>query len=226
MKKLLEITIFITTTILLINSTFAIEKSSINLEKNPSVFNTEKNIQQARLMEMEVSTFKNKLSIIQTKYNLENDATINKSLEKLNKTTFILRKIQTTRVNKYVADNVIKIIINDLKNINIIIKNHLKKIKSLLDNKRQKYNSLSKKLSINVDKIILTFSRYYKHKKNITSDDKKIIILLQKLESNSNELKNFSYKKIYNTSDIKKSLISILIKVRKNIFNIKKSFKK
>jgi len=224
MKLILKV-LTIITTILITNSTFAIEKSSINLEKNPEVFNTEKNIQQSRLIEMEVVNFKNKLSVIQKKYRLEKDNIINSSLKELNDIIYILRKIQTTRVNKVTADQVIKIVINDLRNINIITKNYLKKVKNSLDKKRIQYNSLSIKLSKSIDKITNVFWRYYKSKKEINNKDKKIIILLQSLQENSNKLKTFEEKKLYNIYDIKKYLIDILKDVRSNIYEIKQNLK-
>lgn len=224
MKLLLKV-LTVIITILLTNSTFAIEKSSINLEKNPEVFNTEKNIQQSRLIEMEVVNFKNKLSVIQKKYRLEKDNIINSSLKELNDIIYILRKIQTTRVNKVTADKVIKIVINDLRNINIITKNYLKKVKNSLDKKRIQYNSLSIKLSKSIDKITNVFWRYYKSKKEINNEDKKIIILLQSLQENSNKLKTFEEKKLYNIYDIKKYLIDILKDVRSNIYEIKQNLK-
>jgi len=155
--KILLVFITIVTT----NSAFAIDKSAINLEDEPITYNTEKNIQQAKFIEDEVVLFKEKLLILQKNYLLEEDIIIANALKDIQEIIYILRKIQTTKVNKTTADNVITIVLKDLKNINNITKEHLRTVKNTFISKKQKYDQLASKLSISLDRIINGLSLYY-----------------------------------------------------------------
>jgi hypothetical protein len=212
--------------ILIINPVFAIEKGSINLENNPTVKNTDKNINQALSIEKEVVTFRKNLILIQKKYKLENDKIIIKSKKDLYEIIYILRKIQTTKINKKTADNVIKIVINDLKSINVVAKSHLKNIKSNLDRSKIKYNKTSEKLNKILNKITLSFIKYYQKKENITDKDRKIIKVVKRIYEKSLKLKEFKNKTFYNKEDMKEYLVRILTSLKKDFRKIKSISKK
>lgn len=207
--------------ILIINPVFAIEKSSINLENNPIIKNTEKNINQASAIENEVVDFRKKLILIQKKYKLENDNIIKKSIEDLYKIIYILRKIQTTKINKNTANYVIKVVINDLKNINIVTKSYLKNIKLKLNKSKEKYNKISIRLNKTLNKITLSFIKYYQKKENITKKDKKIIKIVQEIYSKSLKLKEFKNIIFYNEEDMRQYLVKILKDLKKDFRKIK-----
>jgi len=216
--------------ILTINQWFAIEKSSINLEKEPLVQNTDKNIKQAKSIENEVTTFRNKLILIQKKYKLENDNTINKSIKDLWEIIYILRKIQTTRINKDTASNVIKIVINDLKNINYKTKRYLKiyikNLKLNLEKYKKKYNKIAKKLNSTLNKLTLSFIKYYKEKEKITSKDREVIKVVQNIYSKSIKLRNYKNKDFYSKEDMKSYLVEILKEIKQDFKKIKEISKK
>jgi len=207
--------------ILIINPVFAIEKSSINLENNPIIKNTEKNINQASAIENEVVDFRKKLILIQKKYKLENDNIIKKSIEDLYEIIYILRKIQTTKINKNTANYVIKVVINDLKNINIVTKSYLKNIKLKLNKSKEKYNKISIRLNKTLNKITLSFIKYYQKKENITKKDKKIIKIVQEIYSKSLKLKEFKNIIFYNEEDMRQYLVKILKDLKKDFRKIK-----
>lgn len=207
--------------ILIINPVFAIEKSSINLENNPIIKNTEKNINQASAIENEVVDFRKKLILIQKKYKLENDNIIKKSIEDLYEIIYILRKIQTTKINKNTANYVIKVVINDLKNINIVTKSYLKNIKLKLNKSKEKYDKISIRLNKTLNKITLSFIKYYQKKENITKKDKKIIKIVQEIYSKSLKLKEFKNIIFYNEEDMRQYLVKILKDLKKDFRKIK-----
>lgn len=225
MKILQKINIIIVL-ILSINNTIAIEKSSINLEKNPSIENSNRNIEQAKLIENEVTIFRNKLKIIQNKYKMKDNKIINTSLKDLYDIIYILRKIQTTKVNKNTADYVIKVVINDLKNINSKTKNYLKSIKVDLEKNKIKYRILSNKLYLLLDKIVHSFIGYYSKKDKITNKDKEIIHIISKLNKESIQLKNFKYKEFTTKNDMKNHIIEILKGVKDDFREIRQISKK
>ena len=212
--------------ILIINPVFAIEKSSINLENNPIVKNTNKNIRQASAIEKEVVDFRKKLILIQKKYKLQNDDIIIKSIKDLYEIIYVLRKIQTTKINKKTANNVIKIVINDLKNINLVTKKHLKKVKFTLDISKVKYNKTSEKLNKALNKITIAFIEHYTKKDNITKKDKEIIKVVQKIYSKSLKLKEFKNNTFYTKEDMKEYLVKILKELKKDFRKIKDISKK
>ncbi|MDQ7009457.1 MAG: hypothetical protein Q9M94_04175 [Candidatus Gracilibacteria bacterium] len=214
--------------ILIINQGFAIEKSSINLEMYPEVQNTDKNIEQAESIENGVVEFKNKLLIIQKKYKLEKNTTINNSIKDLGEIIYILRKIQTTKINRNTAEKVIKIVINDLQNISISTKQYLKNIKSNLDRSKNRYNTISMDLYYKLNKITLAFIRYYqnKDKNKINTKDKEIIKIVQNIYSNSLKIKNFKNIDFYNKEDMKNYLINILNNIKDDFRKIREIIKK
>ena len=212
--------------ILTINQWFAIEKSSINLEKEPLVQNTDKNIKQAHSIEKEVTTFRDNVITIQKKYKLKNDKTINKSIKDLWEIIYILRKIQTTKINKNTADDVIKIVINDLKIIDSKTKNYLKNIKRNLENYRIKYDSIAKKLNYTLNKLTLSFIKHYKQKNKITSKDKKIIKIVQSIYKKSLKLKYYKNQNFYSKEDMKLYLVNILKSIKQDFKKIKEISKK
>jgi len=216
--------------ILTINQWFAIEKSSINLEKEPLIQNTNKNIEQAKSIENEVTTFRNKLILIQKKYKLNNDQNINKSIKDLWNIIYILRKIQTTKINKYTASNVIKIIINDLKIINNktkkYLKNYLKQLRIDLENQRIKYNKIAKKINSTLNRLTLAFIKYYKKKETISEKDKKIIKIVQSIYTKSIKLKNYKNQNFYSKEYMKLYLVNILKNIKQDFKKIKEISKK
>lgn len=225
MKILKKITIIILF-IISINNTIAIEKSSINLENNPAIKNTDKNIKQAKLIEDETVKFKKNLEIIQAKYKLEKNKNINKFIKDLSEIIYILRKIQTTKVNKNTADSVIKIVINDLKNINLKTKKYLNNLKTELEKEREKYYKLSNNLNIILDKIIHSFINFYSEKKLITDKDRKILNIISKLNDESIKLKNFKYNNFVTKNDMRDYLIKILKEIKYNFKEIRQASKK
>ena len=168
MKQFTKI-ILILFSILYTNHTFAIDKGAIILENTPQTYNSEKNIQQARFIESEVILFKNRLLILQKNYLLEKDPIIVKSFKDIQEVIYILRKIQTTKINKTTADHVIRIVINDLKNINTKTKAHLRFVKNKFLRKRGQYNILATKLSKNLDNIINGLTKHFARQKTINS---------------------------------------------------------
>lgn len=216
--------------ILTINQWFAIEKSSINLEKEPLIQNTDKNIEQAKSIENEVTIFRNKLILIQKKYKLEDNPTIKKYIKDLSEIIYILRKIQTTKINKDAASNVIKIVINDLKIINDktkkYLKDYLKQLKIDLENQKIKYNKIAKKINSTLNRLTLAFIKYYKEKETITEKDKKIIKIVQSIYAKSIKLKNYKNKVFYNKDEMKEYLVEILKEIKQDFKKIKEISKK
>ncbi len=220
MKSIAKILLIIIT-IVTTNSAFAIDKGSINLEEKPTIHNTEKNIQQAKFIEEEVILFRDKLLILQKNYLLKEDPIIINSLKDIQEITYILRKIQTTRVNKTTADNVISIVIKDLKNINNITKNHLRTVKNSFISEREKYNNIALKLSLNLDRIVNWLTLHYSKQKNINVKWRKILLELQYLQKKSQQLKTFHTIDFENIVETKAALIRILKAVRTSIISIK-----
>ncbi len=207
--------------ILYTNHTFAIDKGAIILENNPKTYNSDENIRQAKLIETEVILFKNKLLILQKKYLLGKDPIIVNSLKDIQEIIYILRKIQTTKVNKVTADHVIKIVINDLKNINTITKTHLRFIKDKFLQKRKKFNTLALRLSSSLDKIVNGLTLHYSKQGRINSKWRKILLELRKLQNKSKQLKWFKNIQFKNTVETKASLIRILKSIKKSTLTIK-----
>lgn len=212
-KKILSLTIILFGLIVWANSSFAIEKKHIKLESNPETLNSDKNIMQAELMEKEVVTFKNNLQNLEAIYDIKNDAIIVKWYNNLNEIIYILRKIQTTKIDKTTADNVIKIVITDLKQITHDIKTYLRVVKMKNESKIDYLKNLATKMSGKIDKITYTFSLYWW--KNISPQ-------LNSLWTRNSQLKKFKNVTFKNPREAKETLISIASHIRQSLFEIKK----
>jgi hypothetical protein len=221
MKFLYKIIFIIISIIIIIKPIFAIEKNSINFEENPVIKNTSKNITRARTIENEVSLFKRNLENIQNKYNIKNDTFLNNSKKELKEIIYILRKIQTTRLEKYTVDFIIETIIDDLKNINLKTKEYFKKIKNKFEEENEKYNLISEQLSLKLNKIVNSFILYYTKKDILNQNDKEVIKIIKSLNEKSLLLKNIKNKNFYNSLDTKKYLIKILKDIKIDFLNIR-----
>lgn len=210
MKKIYISLIIIISLILFGKDSFAIDKSSINLEENPNTHNSEKNINHAQLIEQEVVKFKTKLLEIEKNYNIVWDQTIALHIKDIDEIIYILRKIQTTKVNKATAENVISIVINDLKNINIQAKQYLRDIQEIDNKKISDYSKIANSLEKNIDRIIWQLSKYYTAKENLTDNDKQVIRKLEELKNITLDLNRIQKFPSKYSSQQKNELIKII----------------
>lgn len=208
--------------ILSINKWFAIE----NFKQNIKIENTNENIRQSESIEKDVEDFKKKLILIQKKYKLENDKIINKSLKNISEIIYILKKIQTKKIDKNIAEKIIKLVINNLKNISISTKQHLKDIKNNVDKYKKIYNKISTSLYSKLNKLTLDFIKYYQNKEKLTQKDKETIKVVKKIYNNSLKIKNFKNIDFYNKDDMKTYLINILKKIKSNFKEIREIVKR
>lgn len=208
--------------ILSINKWFAIE----NFKQNIKIENTNENIRQSESIEKDVEDFKKKLILIQKKYKLENDKIINKSLKNISEIIYILKKIQTKKIDKNIAEKIIKLVINNLKNISISTKQHLKDIKNNVDKYKKIYNKISTSLYSKLNKLTLDFIKYYQNKEKLTQKDKETIKVVKKIYNNSLKIKNFKNIDFYNKDDMKTYLINILKKIKSNFKEIREIAKR
>jgi hypothetical protein len=88
------------------------------------------------------------------------------------------------------------------------------------------YINISIKLYYKLNKLTLSFLKYYKEKDKITAKDKEIIKIVQDIYNKSILLRNFKNKNFYNKEDMKSYLVEILKEIKEDFKKIKKIAKK
>ncbi|MDD3793272.1 MAG: hypothetical protein PHI37_00470 [Candidatus Gracilibacteria bacterium] len=187
------------------------------------------NIEKTILMGKYLTGHKENIINFAIKYDLENDADINKYIDKINFLIDSLDKIKTNNFDKEREDLLISTILNEIKKINeqlkvvlIIKKNNFEKD---LKVKKEMYSKIANKLSIKIIEIhdLLYNSNNLKEKKILTENELKLKNALKQIETLSKKLKYFSYIEFEKPSQIKKEFLNILKQIKEQISIIKKN---
>ncbi len=224
MKKVLSLITLIF--ILLANQTFAISyRDEIKLDLYPNIENSTNNINWARLIEKYLTTFKDEIESFKEKYNITSDKEIDSFLKKLELMIISLRKIQTISIEKSVAEDVMRSVVNELKTLNPKIKSYLKLKKTLIvietKNVKNNYVIFSQKLSKSLTKFINELKNKIpaKNKSEIESH-------LKILKKENDKLVNFNESSFDNPSEIKIKFLTILNSIKHEFLEIKKILSK
>lgn len=184
-------------------------------------YNTEINIKKAVLIENYITRHKEKIEIFINKYDIKNNLDINNDLEIINNSIIALKKIQNTKIKKDFAEKVINIILDNIKIVNDNLKEKLeierKKYEKRLDEKKKIYSNLWKVLSNKINEINIKVAKNIINNNNLGEIKNEIKNNLIKLNNESLKLKNFWYLDYKSEIEIKKSFISILKNIRKEI---------
>lgn len=224
MKKVLSL--FTLIFFLLANKTFAISYTDeIWLDLNPNIVNTTNNINWAALIEKYLKKLKTEIEDFKEKYNINSDKEIDSFLKKLEMMIVSLRKIQTTSIERYVAEDVMRSIVNELKTLNPKIKSYFKVKKTLIiietKNVKNNYVLFSQKLS----KSLTKFINEIKLKTNDENRDE-IEIHLRSLRNENNRLLNFWDLSFDNPSEVKSRFLVILNNIKNEFLEIRRILKK
>jgi len=190
-----------------------------------NTYNTDLNIKWAKLIKKYLNKLKENLKNIKIKYKLKENLQIKKYEKDLSTMIKLLSKIENKKIKKDKAENIMRIIIKELKPLNEKIKNLLKRKKEenlQIDNKiKEKFYTLSIKLSNTLNKIILNYYIPIKNKKNIIGKDKVLLLELKNLKINSDKLKNLKNKNLQSIDNIKEELLIILRSIKSSLIIIK-----
>jgi len=187
--------------------------------------NTDLNIKWSKLIKKYLYSLLNNLNSLKIKYKLESNNEIKNYTKTLESMIRLLSRIQNNDIEKQKAENIMRVIIKELKPLNkkikLLLKNEQRKQKVKTDNLKQKYYNLSSKLSITLDKIIISFYLPIKDKKQL--NEKEVILLsnLKTLKINSDFLKNIEKRDLNSIFEVKKELLNIIKKIKKSLLIIK-----
>ena len=197
----------------------------IKITSNPKEANTKLNIKWAKLIENYVVKLEGNLKDFEEKYKIKNNLKIRKYKREIKSMYTALRKIQTTNIEKSIAEDVTNTIIRDLKDLNRDIKNLLRSKKDSLEKenlaKQKRLFLLWIKLSSALDKIILRILRPLSTKKILSLREDKIISHLKVLKSQSNKLKNLKNGNFENEHELKISILRILKNIKRETIQLK-----
>lgn len=224
MKKALSL--FILIFFIFANNTFAISyRDEIRLDLNPNIENTTNNINGAKLIEKYLKKLKTEIEDFKEKYNISSDKEIDSFLKKLEMMIVSLKKIQTTSVERYTAEDVMRSIVNELKTLNPKIKSYFKVKKTLIiietKNVKNNYVLFSQQLS----KSLTKFINEIKLRTNDENRDE-IEMHLRALKTENNRLLNFWDSSFDNPSEVKSKFLVILNNIKNEFLEIRKILKK
>jgi len=176
------------------------------------------------LIEKYLANLKNEIEDFKKKYNISSDKEIDSFLKKLDKMIISLRKVQTTSVEKDIAEDVMRSIVNELKTLNPKIKSYLKVKKTLIiietKNVKNNYVVFSQKLS----KSLTKFINELKNKTN-TKNRSEIETHLTILKKENNKLLTFNDLSFDNPSEVKSTFLVILNNIKNEFLEIKSILK-
>lgn len=188
--------------------------------------NYEQNINSAKLLEKHVTQLKNQLIWFKGKYQIQTNEKIDKTIFNLERMETWLVKIQTYTTEEELASNIIKNIVQELKNINSDLWTYLKKY--IVNNNlevekyKNKYINVLSNFSSKVKEIIYELAIKTKSKGKLTAKDKEIIQHLKNMESYAKNLDRFSQVQFNTKADLKDYMIENIKNIRLEILAIKK----
>lgn len=228
-------------------SIFSIDKSfsyfnytysdEIKIEENipQSQKNTDKNIKTAKSVENILKKYKDYVENSTNPYDLWDKQEIKDLKNELNLMINWIRKIQTKKVWKEVADDIIKSTLKNLKIFSDRFKKFLKNNKNLIEEKKEKKKNnqeildFSKKVKTNSKKIkdfLKKYKIYLKESKNIKDDVKKDIKnSLDKVEKYNNILYNIDKYNIKNLDEIESKVKEAFKAINKELIKVKNLLK-
>lgn len=207
------------------NASFAIESSSIILSEEPSEVNTSLNIKGSVLIEKYLIKYIDELNDFKDNYRLENDVIIDDVIKNCQSMVFSLRKIQTDRVEKEVAEKTMSEIIARIKSLNknvkIYLKNKSQQVKEDTVLLQWKYESSIIIFSNKLNLFIIGMKRKILKDWIINENEKNIIEYLSLLEKEYTKLRNIKNTPFKNPLDLKDEIKSIITTIKNHMKEIK-----
>jgi hypothetical protein len=175
---------------------YGVDLEAIKLTDNPIEENTEVNIKWAHVIENYLVNYKKELESFQDLYWLKNDAILNENMNEIKSMIFGLRKIQTNKVEKSVADKVMSLYIERIKDLNIKLKKYLQNMAETAKEETKKYqdslykNSLSK-FAKSLDIVISILKKKTEWKRILSKSETLYNQKILNLETENKKVKNF-----------------------------------
>ncbi len=195
---------------------------SIQLSEKPQEENTETNIKWALVIEKYLTNYKKDLLSFQELYWLKNDSILNQNIKEITTMIFWLRKIQTNKIEKSTAEEIMSLYIERLKTLNVSLKKYLQNTAETAKEETKKYqdslykNTLSK-FSKNLDFIIYILKKRTEGKRILSKSETLYNQKILSLETENKKLKNFNKIFFKNKRELLFSLRNILWKVKKEL---------
>jgi len=184
-------------------------------------YNTESNVKKAILVENYVIWHKEKINKYLADYNLLNSPDLSSDLKSIDELIKALRKIENTNIEKKKAEDVIQVVLDRIKIINESLRIKLQKEKDnyekKLNQKKQAYAVLWIKISDKIYNINLKIAKNIIKNETLTVTELKIKTSLIILNKESQKLRNFWDLEFKSESEIKRTFIEILKKIKKEI---------
>ncbi len=204
------------------SSTYWLDINSIKLTDNPVEENTELNIKWAQVIEKYLTNYKGELQSFQDLYSLKSDYIINEWVGEMTDMIFWLRKIQTNKVEKSVAEKVMNVYIDRIKDLNKNLKKYLQNTAETSREETKKYqDALYKKyllkFSVNLDMVISILKKKTNWKRIFSKEETLYNQKIQSIEIENKKLKNINKVFFKNKREFLFSLKTILWKIKKEL---------
>lgn len=202
--------------------------SEIELNLHPDEFNSQLNIQWARLIERYLLNFNKQLTDFKESHGIESDIIIDETIQTVQSLVYDMRKIQTDKVEKSHAEGLMRDTIDEIKSINknlkVYLKNKSLQVKEEANMYQQKITRLTESLQKKLEIFTHTITSKINQNWQVSSKEKKVLNYIDDLEQETIKLKTFKNISFRSKSEIKDYIKGIIINIQKSMAGIKSSF--
>jgi hypothetical protein len=229
MKRFLKVIVLFSGILFSSHFCLAINFPEIRLTESPQEKNTTVNMQAANLIEKYLIKYNAELDSFKTKNAIKTDTTIDNTMSEIKVMIFALRKVQTDKVEKQVAEKIMNLSIARIKVINKDIKSYLKnksiQIRQETEEKQKKYAIFVEKIRLQMNTIIKKFKNSIEKERLVSQSERKIYSHLLVLEKESIKLLGFKSIVFWDEKEMKIYLLNVLVSIKKEFLEIRKLIK-
>lgn len=229
MKRIQKILKILCLALLLMDAKWAFsDTSNIELTLDPQVANTELNIKWAKLIEIYLLKYNDQLIEFKDSHGISSDTIIDANIHSIKKMIYSLRKIQTDKVEKDIAEKVMSGIIEEIKTLNkdskIYLKNKSAQLKEEADSFQVQLVKVVDPFQKKLDIFITNIEQNFSQRRYLDSRGKIVLSILEDLKNESIRLKTFKNLSFKNKKEIKLYILAVISNVQKGVAWVKDNF--
>jgi len=196
-------------------------KQAIPLTENPSSLNTQSNINRALLVENHIDNFSENVFTTSDKYWLQEEKTIWDILKITSVMKSKIQQIQTTKIEKDIANSVLVSIVEDLKVINNTIKLYFYQEIESIEQYHSTYSSVAIRIAKQLDILTLKLEVRIKWDGIVSDREKQALWYVFELKETSKNLKNFENIKFDKKNEVRAALVRLVKDIKKDIQSLR-----
>lgn len=203
------------------NSSFALSyKDDMTIEVRKEQ-NTERNIEQAKLLLSYIRDYKKSISDLEEKYGITYSFVLTAYKKELDSMTRALKRTETLYIEKSDAESIRLSVISGLKDLSILVKENLKKEQIRYENKmkssRNFYAQVGNQIRDVISRLTRELTTKLSQKSFLTVAEKEIVRSLVRLSETSDAIQEFGRREFDTQEQMKVYYIEIVRSIRKEV---------